>query len=303
MRLTVDAFLRLPEFALLLLTLCRALPPSASSSSSSCVALSSECAITLLPHHRILAPVLASDGRVYDAFALRRWLRSRPASAAHRHVIPGCPIWYVDTLSLSAFALLLLRRAMAFASSLLRLPSLVPPASRRAASGRAPSARAAPPPPPPPPLSPLLLFHRSHPRASGGARGRECRRRGTAPHPRRDAAWRSACRAPPRGTRESTTAYPHRRHHQPHVAEHRREDARHRRDDDHPSHRDGGEVARRHPPAFLRRRAVHPLTPPSVGPPRPPASPNLTPPRPRPPPASSSPCTPAPDPAPAGGAG
>jgi hypothetical protein len=53
-----------------------------------------ECLITLCSSSRIAAPVLASDGRVYDAAALHHWLTSSNA-IGRLHVVPGCPIDHV----------------------------------------------------------------------------------------------------------------------------------------------------------------------------------------------------------------
>ena len=59
------------------------------------VARGDACLITLREPHQILTPVIASDGRTYDACALQTWLRET-AHFGYPHVIPGCPIDSVD---------------------------------------------------------------------------------------------------------------------------------------------------------------------------------------------------------------
>ena len=128
-------------------------PPSASSSSSlRCPLL--RCAITLLPHHRILAPVLAStaacttplpfvDGS--DPARLGGTGTSSPgAHLVRRHAQPV------------RLCLLLLRRAMAFASSSCASPPscrplvvVRPPPPRRAGGPSSSSSSSSPPPLPP----------------------------------------------------------------------------------------------------------------------------------------------------------
>jgi hypothetical protein len=46
------------------------------------------CLITLRDSNQLTTPVIASDGRVYDAKALQEWLSMSGSS----HVVPGCPI-------------------------------------------------------------------------------------------------------------------------------------------------------------------------------------------------------------------
>lgn len=49
------------------------------------------CLLTQAQGKEIRYPSIGSDGRVYDMIALRTWL-----STGAQHVIPGCPIHYVN---------------------------------------------------------------------------------------------------------------------------------------------------------------------------------------------------------------
>ena len=51
----------------------------------------SMCLLTCCVGKEISCPLMGSDNRVYDAFALRRWF-----STGADHVVPGCPITYVS---------------------------------------------------------------------------------------------------------------------------------------------------------------------------------------------------------------
>ena len=51
----------------------------------------STCLLTCCVGKEISCPLMGSDNRVYDAFALCRWL-----STGADHVVPGCPITYVS---------------------------------------------------------------------------------------------------------------------------------------------------------------------------------------------------------------
>ena len=50
------------------------------------------CMLTFAQGCEIRAPIMASDGRIYDSTALITWVKK----GAVRHVIPGCNIDYVD---------------------------------------------------------------------------------------------------------------------------------------------------------------------------------------------------------------
>lgn len=82
MRISLVKFLRLSHMSLRLL----------------CAPVSHRdaCLITLCEAESLLTPVIASDGRMYDAKALQTWLQRTPGVPACTHVVPGCPIDHVD---------------------------------------------------------------------------------------------------------------------------------------------------------------------------------------------------------------
>lgn len=82
MRLHVNTFLKIPTH---LLNLICALDHS-KLRDRDCF-----CVLTHAEGKQISAPVIGSDGRVYDGKALQVWF-----SGGARHVIPGCTIAYVD---------------------------------------------------------------------------------------------------------------------------------------------------------------------------------------------------------------
>ena len=82
MRISVAAFLRLSQVSLRLLC--------------APVTRNDACLITLCNAKQIPTPVVASDGRLYDARALQHWLRSTANTHFQPHVVPGCPIEHVD---------------------------------------------------------------------------------------------------------------------------------------------------------------------------------------------------------------
>lgn len=82
MRISLVRFLRLSRMSLRLLC--------------APVSCNDACLITLCEAKHILTPVIASDGRIYDAMALQNWLQMHSKLATHPHVVPGCPINHVD---------------------------------------------------------------------------------------------------------------------------------------------------------------------------------------------------------------
>lgn len=61
-----------------------------------CAFCHGECYITLVPCTELWYPVRATDGKVYDAFALQHWLRCQRQGPFH--VIPGCDIRGVEPM-------------------------------------------------------------------------------------------------------------------------------------------------------------------------------------------------------------
>lgn len=91
-RIQREDLLRLPEWCL-----------------SLCVARTVDkeavCLLTCVEGQEINAPVMASDGHVYDSVVLRRWLQ-----LGFHSVIPGCEIRHVDIELRGAAALRMGRR-------------------------------------------------------------------------------------------------------------------------------------------------------------------------------------------------